>query len=530
MCPPVIPFVVSFLRRALARLGFRLSRIDVHPSLSISSFIAMARAQSKLPVYVVCIDNDTFIQSETLSVLLEGRLSAASPFYGRNNQALTLGSTLPSAPAGPFLALIDMEAFAFAELATDFPWLQEAEAWMLRAQLGSFWSGELDFSRLRTRIRNLDFDVVDVVLSPATSPLQAPSGNVTLVCKPNTNACPQSTSARYHTVEALTYLSQPVARRSDFRLLAGRGSFGFAAGVFNPGAIIENKRTFLLARAERVPWARQRIDRSLFFASAQPILLTLDADHCVTAAATIPISGFSESAPTRLEDFRLFRFQGKIFANHAVITDQCHTTRSANSKRLDVDVLRTRMGISELAFCPTRLAWHGFPSVDRPLTRTEKNWVMFADCSRLFLLYSFSPYILLSASTWPSLEFKTIVETRLTLPFDDDGLTLRNSINPVDYDDSHWLHIVHKVHPCKHYSYWGILIEKQSLRPVRTTAHPLVCGWNSCSASIIYTCSALVDCNDILLFSGLDDSSSAVAIIPRKRLDAEWVDIPTGAP
>ena len=33
---------------------------------------------------------------------------------------------------------------------------------------------------------------------------------------------------------------------------------------------------------------------------------------------------------------------------------------------------------------------------------------------------------------------------RINFPFDGDGLFLRNSINSVDYDDDHWLHIVHK--------------------------------------------------------------------------------------
>ena len=148
---------------------------------------------------------------------------------------------------------------------------------------------------------------------------------------------------------------------------------------------------------------------------------------------------------------------------------------------------------------------------------------MFAAGDRLLLLYSVAPYVLLSCSNWPGLDFTTIMEAEVQLPFGGDGLAIRNSVNPVDYDGRHWLHIVHKVYPGKQYAFWALLIDKQTLQPVRATVRPLVRGWHSYSASIIYTCSVLVDSDHVRLFSGLDDSSACVATIPRRRLDAEWV-------
>jgi len=508
------------VRRRLARAGYLVTRVEPEFPPSLVSVLQALKARTKPDLCALGFDNDVGIQSELLRVFPAAQVSFWSPILRLDNAVVDSRSGLPPVPSGRFMVVVDMDAFPLELLHEKMPWLKEAEVWLLGARLGSFWAGELDLCRLAARIQAFGFRLAEVLRAVGTASLQAPVDSVRVVCERDDGIrSPMSPGSRYRVNEALTWLSHPMVQRRDFQTLAGRGSFGYAAGVFNPGAIRGRDQTYLLAKADRTPWVLQKTDESLFFASAQPLLLGLNADHDIVNADPLVVEGLP--GPGRAEDFRLFRYRDQLFTNHAVISHP--QPRPVTHRPLRLELMQTRIGLSRLDLPAKRLAWCGWPAIHRPLAQTEKNWVFFTDGDQLLLLYSFSPYVLLCAQNWPGLDFKTVLETRLDLPFDGDGLTLRNSVNPVDYDDDHWLHIVHKVYPGKQYSFWAVLISKQTLQPVRVSARPLVRGWHSASASIIYTCAVIVDGAEVSLYAGLDDSATAAATISRERLDAEWI-------
>ena len=141
---------------------------------------------------------------------------------------------------------------------------------------------------------------------------------------------------------------------------------------------------------------------------------------------------------------------------------------------------------------------------------------------QLYLLYSFKPYHLLRADRWPELDFATTLNQDLQLPLAKDGMPIRNSVNPVDYDAEHFLHVVHKVYPGKQYAFWAVLIGKETLLPRFISDRPLVCGWRSAPASIIYVCALVPRECEILVFGGLNDSSIGIWRVPRTRLHEHW--------
>ena len=511
----------TFLRQFLNRRGYVVTRVKPEIAPSLSSVLQYYCRLSGPTLSVVCFDNDSRFQSELLAVMPENQVLFSSPLGLPPEGKSAPGAILPNRPEGRFLTVIDLDSYSLDLLAAKLGWLHEAEVLLLRARLGSYWAGEFDFCHQSAQIKSHGFGLTDFIGHAQLSLVQQPSDSVMLVCMRRNGVCSRSEYSRYRVNEALTYLSAPIAHRGDFKLLTGRGSFGYAGGVFNPGAIVESSLTYLLPRAERTPWALQKADESRFFTSTQPLLLTLDKNNCIAKAVELNIEGLPDPTTLRAEDFRLFRFGDQIYTNHAVISYP--QRRSAKHQSLQLEKMQTRIGISKLELNKPRLSWCGFLRIDRPLTQTEKNWVLIDAGDRLLMLYSFSPYILLACGHWPALDFNTIMEEPVALPFADDGLPVRNSVNPVVYDDDHWLHIVHKVYPGKQYSFWAVLLDRKSLRPVKATKRPLVRGWHSVSASIIYTCSVLADNLNIRLFSGLDDSATAVAIIPRQRLDAEWI-------
>jgi hypothetical protein len=471
------------------------------------------------PISVVYLGNEVSIQSRILEIVPEQRTLFMCPLRSSN------GGEVQNIvePTTPFVAIADIECFPIDELVDKIPWLGRAEVWLLRAGIGSFWTGELDLKRLADGVSCFGFQLSDAIDWSGAFYLRATSERVALAFERAPCSAIEAGAARYRTLEALTYLSNPIAQRGDFQLLAGRGSYGFPGGLFNPGAIAGERCTYLVPQGERTPWALQKMDESRFFTSSSPVLVTLDEQGGVSTVKELETVGL-KTHPTRAGDFRLVKFRGELLSNHFLVSSL--RAEVVTNGPLRIDQMKVRVGLSKLDIEEARLTWVGFPILDRPLAYAEKNWVMFTDGDRLFLLYSIAPYVLLESADWPGLSFRTVLEARCALPFDGDGLGLRNSVNPVDYDDAHWLHIVHKVYPFKQYSFWAVLIDKKSLRPVRATARPLVCGSRSYAASIIYACSVIARESEVILYAGLDDSAMAVARIPRARLDAELVEIP----
>jgi len=155
---------------------------------------------------------------------------------------------------------------------------------------------------------------------------------------------------------------------------------------------------------------------------------------------------------------------------------------------------------------------------------------MFTDGERMFLLYSFSPYVLLSTDDWPGLKFTSVREKAFPSDLDSDGLPLRNSINPVDYDADHWLHIAHKVHPDKRYSFWAVLIDKQTLLPAKISDRPLLRAGASAPASTVYACSAICRAEDLFVFAGIDDCAAGTWRLARSTLDRHWTPMASFRP
>lgn len=515
------------IRGWLSRRGYLLHRAEpeIHPSVSM--YLTALRARARSPQLIVCFDNDIRVQIDVLNSFSEEEIWFACPSGLLDFARSPIGEGASPPPSKPFIAVIDIETFSLELLLREMPWLQSADAILIRARYGAFWAGEIDMTSFVERIQGVGFHLRDVLGSHQLLTLQAPSTSVVFACERGGAGTATTGFPRYRINEALAHFSAPIANRHNFQLLAGRGSFGFAAGVFNPGAIVDDGRLYLLSRADKTPWILQKTDEARFFTSTKPLLMTLGNDRRVENATEVSIEHFPDLQSNRAEDFRLFRYREMIFSNHAVVSEPA--SKAASYGRLQMERLQIRMGISRLNPEAPSLTWCGFPTLDRPTAKVEKNWAMFTDGERLFLLYSFEPYVLLAAKNWPDLEFETVCETSVAVPFGGDGLQLRNSINPVDYDENHWLHIVHKVYPGKKYVFWATLIDKQTLLPAKVSSRPLVCGWQCAPASIIYICSAIATENEIRLFGGLDDSSMGTWTARREDLNANWLPIPVAS-
>jgi hypothetical protein len=277
----------------------------------------------------------------------------------------------------------------------------------------------------------------------------------------------------------------------------------------------------LLARGERAPWPIQKRSPARYLSSCQPMLLRLRHDLQISTATPVRFAATPEIAGLRFEDFRLFTHGSQIYSNHPLIR---YEGNRAEGKPVRPERLQTSMGISQFDVEGAQLRPLGSPVLDRPVARVEKNWAVFSAGGRVHLIYSFNPYRLFSAEAFPDLHFSSRTDRILKLPISQDGLYIRNSINPIPWDAGHLLHIVHKVFPDKRYVFWGVLLDRQSLLPAKITRRPLLTDRSS-FASITYVCSAICRDGDLLLFGGIDDCSVGAWRISRSELDSQWSDI-----
>ena len=319
------------------------------------------------------------------------------------------------------------------------------------------------------------------------------------------------------------WLSHPIIEMKECRIFASPGFLNFQGGVFNPGAILNGGKIIVCAKSQEMHWSNA-IESKKFelYMKGKPILMEFDHDLRLEGASEIQtFKHLPEDDDIGIEDFRMFKFKDKIYINHAL----CY-------KLGEGGYLRAKQCLSSLDLEKKEITYLGEPDVDFPVSAIEKNWSYFEHESELYLLYSLSPYVLLKATRWPELSFETVIRREIdTNQFQEEVFptVLSLSTNAIDYDADHLLVIVHKFVIIEHrmYAHWAVLLDKESLLPVKISSRPFICGGNARGMfpGIVYT-TAVVDCGDsVIVFNGESDLQCSYAKISKKRLDSCWVDL-----
>lgn len=512
--------IKSIIKRLLARRNYVLEQELPEIAPSIKESLLSIKNGASSDINVLCIDNEVRMQSEILEVFPTEQIQFATPLQG------SPASAQPSQPQTPFLSIVDADAFHLDSLFQDFNWLTKSTQFWVCARIGSFATENQDASTHSQFLKGHGLILNDVLIHQRHSLIQSSSNRVVFkYCKAPSQTTP---AQKFRCNEALTFLSTPLASKNQSTLLAGRGSYGFKAGVFNPGAIKKDGKIQLLARAEKTPWYEQKHNSDLFYSSPEALLLTLDSQRNIEKTIPVKQRMPSEGVPLRTEDFRLFEWKGETYSNHAILSDP-EAPSSSNQKPIAFSNLNSTVAISKFDTPTGELSWQAYPTLDRKTQRIEKNWAFFSEGEELYLLYSTSPYMLFKAEQSNPWHFNCILESEIDLPIFGDGIFIRNSINPIAYDDSHFLHIVHKVYPNKTYTYWALLINKTSLFPTKISSRPLISNHQSRTSSICYLSSAVLSDHKLELFNGLDDSSLATIYTTRETLDKNWAPLPSSS-
>jgi len=315
----------------------------------------------------------------------------------------------------------------------------------------------------------------------------------------------------------------PIIDLSEKHVLMGPGFMNYHGGVLNPGGLAHHDEIILLPRGEL--FSLEEIVRNLKCCvnSNAPILVHLDKELYIRNSQIIPVIDYPDLNTTRLEDFRLFTFKKKCYSNFNIVKPDLND----ETDPINLNVRRDIQAIGELDLDDGKLHYMGQVKLDFKMKKREKNFVYFEQDGILYMIYSFSPYILLKATHWPELTFKTVIKEKMgcTLKKDKDGMSGRLSINPVEYDKNNLLLFVHR--RSEKYSFWAVLIDRSSLIPTKITSQPVLTSDHAGGANphIVYVTSVIMLGDDILLFFGEGDSQTSCVKIKKQEIDKFFVPI-----
>lgn len=290
------------------------------------------------------------------------------------------------------------------------------------------------------------------------------------------------------------------------KVIAKPGILSYGA-IFNPGALLVNDEIILLANAQKVPWFKARGRKKEFYMQGNPLLIRLHAKpkKVIDREIITKIVDFPQDQDYAIEDFRLFQWQGKKMINHSLVI------------RRKVDGFIGQAGsfsaLSVLDEEEKTFRFCAIPQVDFPLQNFEKNWVFKENGPQLLLFYSLNPYKVLALEDEKSFSFKTIIEKQLSSKINDPGAfgtMVSLSTNPIDFDDKHWLIVIHQIQfkfTGRCYYHWAVLIDRTTFLPVRMTFKPLFSGMGARGRTpgIRYISSVLKIDNELLFFAGEGD-------------------------
>jgi hypothetical protein len=313
-------------------------------------------------------------------------------------------------------------------------------------------------------------------------------------------------------------------------LLGGPGFRGFEGGLMNPGAVPLDAGILMLGKANERHWLQSA---EAAYAEANwrsylkgvPMLLTLDGTLQLRSVTPVELGPDFPAERKAFEDFRMYRRDNRIWvhgvqAEIEILPDKITYWRAVQwHAELDAD----RHVLTGFAY----------PQLDVPLAGAEKNWCYFGRGADLFLLYSFSPFVLLRSTG--GLRFETFIRRELPPSVGElGGFAARLSLgtNPMPYGEDHLFLMIHKfdmVGEERLYFHWAVLLDRETFLPRKISSVPLFVGGRARGLlpGIVYVMAAF-EIQDEMFFSLCESDSHASCLkVPKRTLDELWTDFPS---
>lgn len=309
------------------------------------------------------------------------------------------------------------------------------------------------------------------------------------------------------------------------QIIAKPGFLSYGA-VFNPGAILLNDHVLLLANGQYVPWFKARGKKREFYMKGNPVIIWLDkVTKKITEKYVITtLDGLPSGSDNAIEDFRLFMWKGKIMINHSLVTKRGPDSLIAQ--------IRVQSALSKFNEKEQTIQFWAIPQLDFEVNQFEKNWMYYEESGKLLLFYSVSPFRVLVLEDESSMAFRTYVHEIQKNKLSDPGgfgTLVSFSTNPIAYDNEHWFMVIHQIKykiTGRCYYHWGVLIDKETCKPVKITSKPIFSGMGARGRvpGYRYISSVIKKGDEFLFFAGEGDVY--VTLTKKKISEFESIFVP----
>ncbi len=311
--------------------------------------------------------------------------------------------------------------------------------------------------------------------------------------------------------------------------LGGPGFLGFDGGLMNPGAVPVDDGILMLGKATENHWVKSAgaayaAGDWRVYLRGTPVLLRLDRTLQLQSVEPVQLGPDFPTERKAFEDFRLYRRDNQILV-HGV--------------QAEIEILpdkitywRTLQWHAELDVNRPTLTGFAYPQLDLPLAETEKNWCYFVSGEHLYLLYSFSPFVLLRSMG--GRRFETVIRQAPSPSLGERvgvGARLSLGTNPMPYGRDHLFLMIHTfdmVDDRRVYFHWAVLLDRETFLPRKISSVPLFAGGKARGIlpGIVYVMAAF-EMQDEMFFSLCEsDSHASFLTVPKRTLDALWTDLP----
>lgn len=307
-------------------------------------------------------------------------------------------------------------------------------------------------------------------------------------------------------------------------------NYGFnGGGIYNPDIIKIKDKKYLIARCESNFDCYNGIYESYWKSVVGPMYFEIDENHQVRKYGQFEMKNFP--SPVRYEDFRIFKYKGRILTNHNITTPNYNYNGESNWPNMNISTkpgIFVSVGISEIdieSSCITYL-----DTVDLGLSNMEKNWSFFSHREHLHFIYSLDPFVAYAKinKPWRGNErfqgpsFVKLFEKKFNYHWNvvpNSTMKFCISSNLKRINDSFYLLFFHtKTHGYKYVQ--GCMLLDNNLNPVYMTKNPILESEKMIGKykNVLYVFSIDDRGEEIDVYYGEADTNCCVVTFDKKRL------------
>jgi predicted GH43/DUF377 family glycosyl hydrolase len=268
-------------------------------------------------------------------------------------------------------------------------------------------------------------------------------------------------------------------------------------GIYNPGFCRFQDKNYMIVRVEKFTEKERGVDNLWQKTTSVAHIIEMDEHFNKIDSYELEVIGDF----IRVEDFRLFTINDKLYSNHVVVDD--------NKQIYPV--------ISEIDIENKKMFIKGRIEIDIKLKEVEKNWVFYTIKNQLYLIYSISSWMIFKINI-DNLTGELIKNEIINFDWNQTGF-ISNSTNPIRVCENRNIMGFHS-RDKKLIYHQGFLTFDDDFNFINSTKSPYLSAgdYDGIHPHVIYTSSMTLVNDKLICFAGDGDFKSIMIEINNEKI------------